>query len=200
MKNFLITSATVGEGKSIIASFLAITISKYRETNTLLVDCDLRRPKIHKLFGLEQQGGFFEVMSGEISLKSSFKDTPINNLKILTSGKQTRSPAELFNSLRLKDLFAEMKFYFDAIIVDCAPVIPVSDPLILSNEMDGVLLVVRAGKTQREVVKRATDLMKDAGVNILGVILNNMERALPYYYDYKYYGYHYYRKEHGEKK
>jgi len=195
MKNFLVTSATVGEGKSIIASFLAITISKYRETHTLLVDCDLRRPKIHRLFGLEQEQGISEVLGGEIPLKSGFKDTPMRNLKVLTSGKQIRSPAKLFNSLRIKEVFAEMKFYFDAIIVDCAPVIPVSDPLILSNEMDGVLLVVRAGKTQREVVKRAADLMRDAGVNILGVILNNMERALPYYYDYKYYGYHYHKKK-----
>lgn len=191
MRNLLITSAALGEGKSTVAALLAITISKYRETNTLLVDCDLRRPVVHKLFGMKREGGVCEVLTENFPLKSSFKETPIENLKILTSGMLADSPSELFNSPRMKEIFTELKFYFDAIIVDCAPVIPVSDPLILSPEMDGVLLVVRAGKTQREVVKRATDLMKDAGVNIIGVVLNNVEEVLPYYYDYKYYGYRY---------
>ncbi len=194
MKNFLITSPSVGEGKSTLAAFLSIAISKYRETKTLLVDCDLRRPIQHSLFGLEREGGIAEVLTKGVPLKTCFKSTPLPNLKVLTSGILDGSPVELFNSNLIKEIFSELKFYFQTIVVDCAPVIPVSDPLILSSEMDGVLLVIEAGKTQREVAKRAVDLLREGGVNLIGVVLNNAKKVLPYYYDYKYYGYKYYKK------
>lgn len=194
MKNFLITSPSVGEGKSTLAAFLAIAISKYRDTKTLLVDCDLRRPVQHKFFGLEREGGIAEVLTKGVHLKTCFKPTPLPNLKILTSGLLDGSPVELFNSNLIKEIFTELKFYFQTIVVDCAPVIPVSDPLILSSEMDGVILVVEAGKTQKEVAKRAVDLLKEGGVNLIGVVMNNARKVLPYYYDYKYYGYKYYNR------
>lgn len=193
MKNFLITSPSVGEGKSTLAAFLAIAISKYRQTKTLLVDSDLRRPIQHNLFGLKPEIGLAEVLAKGVSLKTCFKPTPLPNLKVLTSGRLDGSPVELFNSNLIKEIFAELKFYFQAIVVDCAPVIPVSDPLILSSEMDGVLLVIEAGKTQREVAKRAVDLLREGGVNLIGVVMNNAKKVLPYYYDYKYYGYKYYK-------
>jgi len=185
MRNLLLTSATLGEGKSTSAALMAITIAKYRGSNTLLIDCDVRRPTIHKIFGTERQNGFSDVALKNKSFKSVIKDTFVPNLKILTSGELTRSPAEIFNLPNLKDLFAESKFYFDTIVVDSAPTIPVSDTLILSSEMDGALVVIRAGKTPREMVKRATDLMRNAGMNILGIIVNNVEKVLPYYYDYR---------------
>lgn len=185
IRNLLITSATLGEGKSTTAALMAITIAKYRDTNTLLIDCDLRRPTIHKIFGLERQNGFSNIVLKNKSLKSVIKGTFVPNLKVLTSGELTKSPAEIFNLPTLKELFAECKFYFDTIVVDSAPTIPVSDTLILSSEMDGALMVVRAGKTPREMVKRAADLMRDAGMRILGVVLNNAERVLPYFYDYR---------------
>ena len=184
VRNLLITSATLGEGKSTSAALMAITIAQYRGTNPLLIDCDLRRPTIHKIFGIERQSGFSDIMLRNKPVKSVLKDTFIPNLKILTSGELAKSPAEIFNLPALKYLFAESKFYFDTIVVDSAPTIPVSDTLILSSEMDGALMVVKAGKTPREIVKRATDLMRDAGVNILGVILNNVASVLPYYYNY----------------
>ena len=185
IRNLLITSATLGEGKSTTAALMAITIAKYRDTNTLLIDCDLRRPTIHKIFGLERQNGFSNIVLKNKSLKSVIKDTFVPNLKVLTSGELTKSPAEIFNLPTLKELFAECKFYFDTNVVDSAPTIPVSDTLILSSEMDGALMVVRAGKTPREMVKRAADLMRDAGMRILGVVLNNAERVLPYFFDYR---------------
>lgn len=185
IKNLLITSATLGEGKSTSAALMAITIAKYRGTNTLLIDCDVRRPTIHKVFGMEKQNGFSDVALKMKPFKSMVKDTFVPNLKVLTSGELVKSPSEIFNLPNLKDLFTESKFYFDTIIVDSAPTIPVSDTLILSSEMDGALVVVRAGKTPREMVKRATDLMRNAGMNILGIIVNNVEKVLPYYYDYR---------------
>jgi len=185
IRNLLITSATVGEGKSTAAALMAITIAKYRNTNTLLIDCDLRRPTVHKIFGIEKENGFSDVAVKKKSLKSVIKETFIPKLKILTSGELSKSPAEIFNLSTLRDLFEECKFYFETIVVDSAPTIPVSDTLILSSEMDGALMVVRAGKTPREMVKRAADLMKDSGIKILGVVLNNVEKALPYFYSYR---------------
>jgi capsular exopolysaccharide synthesis family protein len=183
----------VGEGKSTLAAFLANTIAFFRETRTLLVDCDFRRPRVHEFFGCDRGEGLAEVLDGTASLELCFRTTHISTLKVLTSGNLSKSPVELLNSDRLREVFSEIKFYFDSIIIDSPPVIPVSDTLILSTEADGVLLVVKAGTTSRYVAGRALANLKDAGVNVLGIVLNNMEKVLPYYYDYSYYGYEYYR-------
>ena len=195
IKNVLITSATMNEGKSTTAALLACTVARYRETKTILVDCDLRRPRIHQLFNLSKEDGVADVLLGRKKLDTCFKQSPLENLKILTSGGIVDNPTELFNSSRMKDLFSEIKFYFDAVIVDSPPINPVTDALILAPEMDGALVVIKAGQTPREVVRRAVDLMRNTGLNILGVIINNMKGVLPYYYDYKYYGYSYYSRE-----
>ncbi len=194
IKNLLITSSTIGEGKSTTAALLACTVARYRETKTILVDCDLRRPRVHQLFNLSKEDGVADVLLGNKRLDTCFKQSPLENLKILTSGGVVDNPTELFNSPKMKDLFSEIKFYFDAVIVDSPPINPVTDALILAPEMDGALMVVKAGQTPKEVVRRAVELMRNTGVNILGVIVNNMKEVLPYYYDYRYYGYDYYAK------
>lgn len=190
-KNVLITSATISEGKSTAAALLACTVARYRDTKTIIVDCDLRRPRVHTLFGLPKEDGVADVLSGKRSLDACFKPSPIENLQVLTSGGVIDNPTELFNSPRMKDLFSEIKFYFDAVIVDTPPIIPVTDSLILSTEMDGAIMVLKAGETKKQIVNRAVELMRNSGLNILGVIVNNMKGVLPYYYDHKYYRYDY---------
>jgi tyrosine-protein kinase Etk/Wzc len=91
----------------------------------------------------------------------------------------------------LLEVIAEAKLYSNLVIADCAPVIPVSDPLIIGPLMDGAILVLKAGSTQVEVAKRAVEILRNAQVKLLGVIMNNMDEVLPYYYSYKYYGYEY---------
>jgi len=194
LKNILVTSATINEGKSTTAALLACTIARYRETKTILVDCDLRRPRVHQLFEMRKEHGLADVLAGKKRLDSCFKSSPIENLKILTSGGIIDNPTELFNSSRLKEMFQEIKFYFDAVIVDSPPVNPVTDALILAPEMDGAIMVIKAGQTPREVVRRATELMRSSGLNILGAIVNNQKGVLPYFYDHSYYGYKYYSK------
>lgn len=200
MKNFLVTSSMMSEGKSTTSALLACTIARYRNTKTILVDCDLRRPRVHQLFGLPKEEGVADVLTGARKLDTCFKRTSIENLRLLTAGSIVDNPTELFNSPRLRDLFSEIKFYFDTIIVDSPPVIPVTDTLILSPEMDGALMVVKAGETHKEVVKRAADMMRNAGFNILGVIINNQKAVLPYYFDQSYYGYKYYVRDKKKKK
>lgn len=187
INNLIVTSATKGEGKSTTSAFLAITISKYQLTETLLVDFDLRNPKLHQIFDVEKENGVGEIIEGKKAAKACFKKTPLSSLKILTCGNITEPFANIFDVKRIKKFFDEIKFYFNTIIIDSAPVIAVSDALILSTETDGVVLVVRAGTTPREVVKRARNLILDAGAQILGVVLNDMEEVLPNYYKYDYY-------------
>ena len=190
-KEVLVTSATVGEGKSTVAALLALAAVENTEEEVLLVDADLRRPIIHSLFGLKREAGFKELLSGEIDLESALKDSFQPNLKIITSGGGRESVWQLLEPAKLRGLFRSLRSRFSYLIVDTPPVIPVSDVLSLASELERVLLVVKAGETPREVVKRATDLLKEAGTQILGVVLNNARQVLPYYYNYSYYHYHY---------
>lgn len=191
IRQLTVTSSVMGEGKSTTSSFLAITVSKYQPKRTVLIDFDLRNPKLHLMFDVARKNGVGEILEGKKSAKECFKKTPIPNLKILTSGNLSVSYSEALNAGRLTRFFEEIRFYFDTIIIDSPPVIPVTDSLILSAETDGVLFVIRAGKTPREVVKRACNMVSDAGVNIIGCVVNDVEEVLPYYYNYDYYGYKY---------
>ena len=195
VKAIMVTSSMLGEGKSTTAAYLAIAYSKYRETKTLLIDLDLRRPTVHGLFEVRKRRGVSDILGLEIPVKTCIKQSKYDNLYIITSGHLSKyTPSELFNSARLRDLFSDLKSYFDMIIIDAPPLIPVSDPLLLGSEIDGVLFVVKAGKTQKPVIRRALRLLKDARITTLGVVLNNMQHALPYYYEYQFYGYEYYSK------
>jgi len=195
VKSVLVTSSMLGEGKSTLAAYLAIAYSKVHETKTLLIDLDLRRPKVHKLFEIQKGRGVSDILGGEKPVKSCIKKSENDSLYVITSGRFSKyTPSELFNSARLRDLFSELKLYFEMIIIDAPPVIPVSDPLLLGSEVDGALFVIKAGRTQKPIIRRALQLLEDARIKTLGVILNNPEHALPYYYEYHFYGYEYYSK------
>lgn len=191
LKTVLITSSMLSEGKSTVASFLAMTTARLRRKKTLLIDCDLRRPMLHRLFPLTRENGVTEVMKGDRKVKEVIKKTQDDLLDIITAGRAVRQPTEIFESSSIGKLIDEVRFYYDLIIVDCAPLLPVSDPMLLAAEMDGVILVVKAGSTQREVVRRAALLLKNNKSCLLGVVLNNLNNALPYYYNEGYYGYEY---------
>ncbi len=189
MRSFLITSAHRGEGKSTIASHLALTVARFKGKKSLIVDADLRRPRLHDIFSVPREPGLIECLQGKIDPLAAVKDTAVENLKVIPAGAATESPAHLFEGEILSEIFKKIRFYYDIVIVDCAPVIPVSDPMLIASEVDGVILVLLAGKTPRNVALRACDILRDAEANILGVVVNNLAEVLPYYYDYKYYGY-----------
>lgn len=195
LKTMMVTSSTVEEGKSLISTFLALTIAENTRQKILLLDTDLRRPMINVLFKLPLEHGLADLLENKAKIPELVKNTPIPELKIITAGKIAGSPTVILNPVRLHEVFEELKFYFDYIVVDAPPVIPVSDPLIIANETDGVLMVVRAGSTPKEVVKRAVNLLQNSKIKVLGTILNNIEEVLPYYYSTKYYSYKYYHKE-----
>jgi len=187
----LVTSPALGEGKSTLASFLAIEVSHRQNKKVIVMDCDLRRPNLHRLFALEQGKGLSELLQGKTNFQDCLKSIPLENLKVMTSGQEIQNPSELLESPYFQEVITEARHCSDLLIADCAPVIPVSDPLIIGPLMDGVILVLKAGFTQREIGKRAVEILRDSQVNLLGVIMNNMNEILPYYYSYKYYGYEY---------
>jgi capsular exopolysaccharide synthesis family protein len=198
-KAVMITSAMLSEGKSTIASFLSLTAARQKDMNTLLIDADLRRPSVHKFFSLERAPGLANVLRDGIKPTDVVKKTPLDRLHIMTAGSVGEHPADIFDAESIGNVVDELKFYYDLIVIDTAPILPVSDPMLLAPKVDGVLLVVKAGATQREIVSRAVELLDVNRKHIIGVILNNMNNSLPYYYDYRYYGYEYEPDRPGER-
>jgi capsular exopolysaccharide synthesis family protein len=189
-KSFLVTSSNRGEGKSTISSWLSVTIAQFPTKKVLHVDADLRRPRVHSIFGLQNSVGLKDCLADNVDPMDVVKKTPIPNLNIITAGDRTPQPGKLFESEHLKEVLNKLEFYYDIVIVDSAPVLAVSDTLFLCSEIEAVMLVVLAGVTPREVVQRTKNVLDDSRANVAGVILNNATQVLPYYYDYKYYGYH----------
>ncbi len=194
LKTVLVTSSIVEEGKTLISSFLAMTVAEIGRGKILLIDSDLRRPMVNVLFKMNLEGGFADLLEGKLKASEAAKPTIIPALKVITAGKITSSPTLIMNPTRIHQVLEELKFYYDFIIIDAPPTIPVSDPLLIAPETDGTLLVVRAGSTPKEVVKRACNLLSNARIKILGVVMNNCDEILPYHYSSKYYSYKYYHK------
>jgi len=188
-KSFLVTSSSRGEGKSTISSWLALTISQFPSKKVIYIDADLRRPRGHKLFGLDNRLGLKDCLADNIDPMEVIKKTRLPNLGVITAGDRVPEPGRLFESEHLREVLNKLEFYYDIVIVDSPPVLPVSDTLFLGSEVEAVVLVVLAGVTPREVVQRTKNVLEDSRANIIGVVLNNATQVLPYFYDYKYYGY-----------
>jgi capsular exopolysaccharide synthesis family protein len=188
-KSLMVTSALLSEGKSTISTFLALTAALHKEFRTLLIDADLRRPSIHRYFAVDRGRGLSDVLISGKPVADCVRKTQVSTLDLLVAGPATSSAAEVFDADRIGRLTEEMKFYYDLIILDTPPILPVSDPMLLAPKIDTVLMVIKAGSTKREVVERAINIMGQ--MRLAGVVLNNMDNTLPYYYSSDYYGYRY---------
>ena len=189
-KVLVVTSAVHGEGKSVTAINLALTLSRQENLKVVLVDADLRKGSIRKWLGLEDRSeGLSAVLARGGELNGSLMKLQAPPLTVLPAGAHPEAPAELLESSNMKRLLATLKTQFDVVVIDAPPVLPVADPGILAAQADGVLMVVRAGKTQRKTVSQAQALLVQMKANILGCILTHVEYYLPGYYRY----YHYYR-------
>jgi capsular exopolysaccharide synthesis family protein len=215
-KVLLFSSAEPMEGKSITISNLAIAMAQ-GNLRTLLIDADMRRSVIHKIFGLkEKEPGLCDILRGivkpeqairtitdlligEIGFDEALKLPGLDYLNILTSGTLATTPAELLASEEMVPLLEKLRDKFDFILVDSPPVLAVADTAILAPKTDGAILVYRIGKTSRNVLNRAKAQIIDSGASVKGIVLNNIspevEMRYGYYYHYKYYG-----KYYGEKK
>ncbi|MGD8394434.1 MAG: CpsD/CapB family tyrosine-protein kinase [Candidatus Eiseniibacteriota bacterium] len=189
LKTVQFTSSRRGEGKSTTSTHLALSVARHTEGKVLLVDLDLRKPRVHEIYGLPQAKGMTDFMRGVLPMAAVLKETEQPNLKVITSGRVISGPSKLFEEQVLRRTLQQLSDAFDLCIIDSPPLLPVSDPLLLAPRVDGVVLVVLAGRTPRQVVRRSRELLSDVEANVLGAVVNNAQEALPYYYDYKYYGY-----------
>ncbi|MGZ5418687.1 MAG: polysaccharide biosynthesis tyrosine autokinase [Nocardioides sp.] len=188
LKSILVTSAVPGEGKTTVASNVAVAFAQTGK-RVILLDADMRRPGIHRVFGLPNAYGLTNLLrTVEQPLDSVAQTTPEPNLTIITTGALPPNPAELLGSRRMKEVLQRLKEEADVIVVDSPPLQLVTDAAILGAELDGTLLVVDAARTRKGAVRQATEALERVGAKLLGAVVNRLsDRAGGYYY-YQYYG------------
>lgn len=201
VRALLVSSAGPGEGKSTTVANLSIAICQ-QGVRTLLVDSDLRRPILHRLFDLEKKKGLSNILVGKATLEEAIQSTEVQNLDVLTCGILPPNPAEMLGSKRMKELIEQIKARYDICLFDSPPLIAVTDGAVLASELDGVLLVVKSGQTHQDALTRGVELLNNVRARLVGVLLNDVSRANTYgsYYYYYYYHYYYYYGEDGDKK
>lgn len=182
-----VTSAHPGEGKSVTSANLAIAMA-LQGKRVILVDADLRRPSIHRMFRVEAEPGLTSVLADEISLEDALHSTAIEGFKVLTAGPLPPNPPELLNSQAMMDLLERFKEIADLVVFDTPPTIPVTDSQVIASHMDGVVLVVEAGQSRKATLKHARDLLERTHGRLLGVVLNKIDQSAKGYY------YHYYQR------
>jgi succinoglycan biosynthesis transport protein ExoP len=187
-KTILITSSQPGEGKTTTAVNTAISLAQLG-ASVLLIDADLRRPAVHAALKIPRNRGISNYLSGNTPLDDLIVKLPIPNLSALPCGPIPPNPAELISSDRMKELLRELGRRFDHILIDSPPMASVTDPVILSTIVDGLILVVQAGRSTRGMARRARQELARVGARIFGVVLNNVNVGREGYDDYYYYRY-----------
>ena len=196
VKSILVTSAGPQEGKTTNVINLAITMAQAGD-KVLLVDTDMRRPRIHKTFAYDNSKGLTNYLVGNAEIESVIQHTSMPELSILPCGPIPPNPSELLISDRMKQLIKQVNGQFDKILFDSPPIAAVTDAVILANMADGVVQVIHNGKTNCNVILAGKEKLLGAKAKILGVILNNVDTSRENYYYYYYH--HYYYGEDGKK-
>jgi capsular exopolysaccharide synthesis family protein len=186
LKTIMFTSSGPGEGKSTTIANTAVALAQSGK-QVILVDCDLRKPVQHKIFGKKNRG-LTNILVEEIEANHFIQETQVENLRLLTSGPIPPNPSELLGSAKMKELIDYLKNQADYVIIDAPPVIAVTDASVLASRVDGVTLVVNSGSVRPEMAQKAKDLLVKANGHLLGVILNRVEIEEEHAYYYYYYG------------
>jgi capsular exopolysaccharide synthesis family protein len=182
IKSIVITSSTHSEGKSITAINLAISMAHdLNKKRILLVDADLRRARISKYLGINSEIGLADLITNGSQIDDALINIGIENLTILPAGKIPPNPAEVLGSSKTKNLIAALRAKFDFVVFDTPPVIPVTDAGLLGAQADGVIMVIKAGRTQKGVVTHGEGILKQAQAKLLGYILTNVQYHIPGY-------------------
>jgi len=175
----LLLSAVHGEGTSSVSAQFARSLAQSGQKKILLVDANLRSPVLHDLFGMERTVGFAELLEGKVSASEAVKKTEHQGLHMITSGERVEDPPHLLSSPRFQEALTEWKRDYSYIIFDSPPALAYADAAILGRQLDGVVLVVHAGKTRWEVIQKAHDTLSNAKASILGVVLNKRQYVIP---------------------
>jgi len=205
-KAFALTSAINREGKSITSLNLAIKMAQdLNNKSVLLIDADMRKGTISRYLGLHRSPGLSEVLAGEVNEEKVLVKPNIENLTLLLSGSVPKNPSELLNTKKMEQLLASLKQKFDYIFIDTPPVMPITDACILGSIVDGVIIVVQAGRTQKDTIRHMEQRLYQAHAKTIGYILTNVEYHIPrylyrYVHEYGAYESYYREKKKQEKK
>lgn len=185
-----IESSVAHECKTTVTANLAVSLG-LTEKKVVVIDLDFRRPRSHRIFGLEKENGIAEYSLGTLSEKDIIKKTEYKNVDLITRGAEIYNPALIFVSDRFKKLMEYVKENYDYVLLDCAPVLQVSDYIHISKVSDGVLFLVAYGSTNKNIVKEAVEALRKNNVNILGTVFTmyNKKSTREYKNYYKYYSY-----------
>lgn len=183
-KVITVTSPGPREGKSTVCANLGVVLSQANK-RVLLVDCDLRKPVLHRIFGLRNIHGIVTVLAGERIIPEVWNE-PLEGLKVITSGPLPPNPAEVLGSRRFSEFLGTVREAFDYVLVDAPPALLVSDPIVIATQADGVLLVLDAQGTRKEAVRRSVRALEGVGADILGTVMNNVKASKASYYGYDY--------------
>ena len=188
-KVILVTSAMPQEGKTTTSINTAVVLAQ-KGVRVLLIDADLRRPGIHKALGMGPRSGLSNVLTGSAELEQAITRSPlVPSLSILPAGTPPPNPAELLASVNTRDLLESLRHKFDHIVIDTPPTLSVTDAVVLSTRADAVVLVIRSGKTTKQALRRARELLFRVNARVTGVLLNAVDLSSPdYYYYYEYQG------------
>ena len=173
-KTLLVTSSQPGEGKTTTCINTAISLAQLGES-VLIIDCDLRTPTVHKAFDIGEVPGLSTYLTTDASIDELIRKLDLPGLSLLPCGPIPPNPADLISSAKMKEMLDELSGRYDHILIDSPPLINLADPIILSLLVDGVILVVRGGKSNREAVRHARQDLINVGASVLGVVLNNVD-------------------------
>ena len=186
VKTILVTSATSGEGKTTTLCNLAMTLADLGH-KVIVIDCDLRKPRIHKFLEVSNQAGLTDVLLRDVAHSQFLHRGVHENLSVLTSGRIPRNPSELLNSNAMKLFLETLKQEYDYILIDTPPVLPVTDTVIMSTYIDRVVMVCASGIVDVDHAKKAKDTLEKVGAQIMGVVINKFPingKKYQYYYYY----------------
>jgi capsular exopolysaccharide synthesis family protein len=187
-RTIMLTSPGPREGKSTICANLGVVLGQASK-RTLIVDCDFRGPVQHEILGLSDSRGIVNVLAGDYELHDVRQETPVPNLSVLPVGPIPPNPTELLGSRTFAKVLDRARREFEYVLIDAPPTQPVSDALILASQVDGVLLVIDAGSTQKEAIRRSMRSLEAVGANVLGTVMNNAIVPEESYYGGGTYGY-----------
>ena len=193
LRSLVVTSAGPADGKTTTSSNVAATFAQ-QGMRVVLVDCDLRRPRIHEVFGMDKEPGLSQLILGFNGVEEVIRPSGVENLSVISSGTPPPNPSELLGSERMLAVLRDLRERFDLVVLDTPPVLLAPEASVLAAGADGVVLVARAGATQRAAAVEASQQLHTVGAHLVGTVLNDPDAKLPgysSYYAYRYYGYSY---------
>lgn len=193
IQTIMVTSSGPGEGKSTTTSNLAVVMAE-GGAKTILIDCDQRKPRQHKVFLTTNKVGVSDLLVNKVSFEEAVQKTAVENLDLLTAGTIPPNPAELLASKKMQSFVESLREKYDYIIIDTPPIIAVTDAQLIASYVDGCILVIASAQAEREAAIKSKELLEKVKAKVLGVVLNKLELQEKGYYGY-YYHYYYGNEE-----